>query len=86
MHLLPYPPIIRFIYAIYLLLLSSLQFRPDIKISRCFIHSDMLEIKTLLCLCRLVPRIHPEESKCQGETIFLGGVYLGCLIVICALT
>ncbi len=29
------------------------------------------QIKTSLCLCRLVPRIHPEESKCQGEPTFL---------------
>ena len=56
-------------YAIHLHLLSLfvLQSEPDIK---CNIDEDRLEIKMSLCLCRLVPRIHPEESKCQGERTF----------------
>lgn len=30
----------------------------------------MLKIKMVFCICRLVPRVHLEESKCQGEPTF----------------
>lgn len=35
-------------------------------------------IKTLLCLCRLVPRIHPEESQHQGEQFFFSPRTFSC--------